>query len=158
MYGQGAIITLMLCLMYSLIISVMAACLFPGCLLHGCIISANWLPATWLLATCYLNPGCLLTGCYRLEWKGDLWSSTEKSPVSQGMCPKWHAIPDVVHYFWAEPYGPWSKLVPYIVNRLPFRTEPRRCEVLKFSRHISYQYLEVALLPLCLSLHVPPSE
>jgi hypothetical protein len=25
------------------------------------------------------------------------------------MCPKWHPIPYIVHYFWPEPYELWSK-------------------------------------------------
>jgi hypothetical protein len=25
------------------------------------------------------------------------------------VCPKWHPIPYIVHYFWPDPYGPWSE-------------------------------------------------
>jgi hypothetical protein len=34
--------------------------------------------------------------------------------------PKWHSIPYIVHYFWPEGYRPWSKVVHYIGNRVPF--------------------------------------
>jgi hypothetical protein len=30
--------------------------------------------------------------------------------------------PFIVHYFWPEPYLPWSKVVHYIVNKGPFET------------------------------------
>uniref|UniRef100_A0A674AZR4 MAM domain containing glycosylphosphatidylinositol anchor 2 n=1 Tax=Salmo trutta TaxID=8032 RepID=A0A674AZR4_SALTR len=32
------------------------------------------------------------------------------------VCPKWHPIPYRVHYF----YGSWSKVVYYVMNRVPF--------------------------------------
>ena len=31
-------------------------------------------------------------------------------------------IPNIVHYFWSEIHGSWSKVVHYIGNRVPFRT------------------------------------
>lgn len=35
--------------------------------------------------------------------------------LRQGLCPKWH----IVHTFWREPYGPWSKVLHYIGKRVP---------------------------------------
>lgn len=53
-----------------------------------------------------------------LRWEGleDSWSS-----LRQSLCPKWHPVPYLVHYFWPEPW-PWSKEVDYIGTRVPFRT------------------------------------
>lgn len=38
------------------------------------------------------------------------------------MQPKWQPIPYIVHDFWSEHDGPWSKLGNYIVNSVPFGT------------------------------------
>ena len=51
-----------------------------------------------------------------------------------GLGLKWHPFPHIVHYFCAEPYGPWSKGVYYIDpigNMMPFRMSPwisNRCK------------------------------
>ena len=39
-----------------------------------------------------------------------------------GCIPKDALFPCIVHNFWPEPSGPWSKVVHYIGNRAPFRT------------------------------------
>lgn len=38
--------------------------------------------------------------------------------------PKCNPIPYIVQYFWPETYGPWSKVVRYIGNRVAFGTWP----------------------------------
>jgi hypothetical protein len=40
------------------------------------------------------------------------------------MCLKWHTNSYTVHYIWSKPYGPWSKLVHYIGNTVPFGMHP----------------------------------
>ena len=46
------------------------------------------------------------------------WSLAELSfPVSyerSWLRPKWHPVAYIVHYFWPEPCGPWSKVVRHI--------------------------------------------
>jgi hypothetical protein len=40
--------------------------------------------------------------------------------------PKWHPIPNIAHLFQLEHYGPWSKVVHYIENRVPLGTKPNK--------------------------------
>ena len=46
--------------------------------------------------------------------EGDRWNP----PV----CPKRPPILYILHYIWSQPYGSWSKVVPFIGNRVPFGT------------------------------------
>ena len=39
--------------------------------------------------------------------------------------PKWHYVLFIVHFFWPETYGHWSKVVHYKGNRVPFGTDTR---------------------------------
>lgn len=49
--------------------------------------------------------------------------STGTAPLS--LHPKWHLIPHQV------PWGPWSKVMSYIGNRVPFCTTPQSEDVLE---------------------------
>ena len=40
--------------------------------------------------------------------------------VMSMLYPKWHPIPYIVHSFWPESCGSWSKVVHYIRKRVPF--------------------------------------
>lgn len=41
-----------------------------------------------------------------------------------GLHPKWQPIPDIVQYFWPEPYGSWSKVLCAPGNRVQLGTQP----------------------------------
>jgi hypothetical protein len=54
--------------------------------------------------------------CHLVEktWNA-LWSHFSLIDVNKTegskLCPKWHPIPYIVHYFWPKPYGPWPNVV-----------------------------------------------
>ena len=46
-----------------------------------------------------------------------------KNPSTFCLHLKWHPIPYIAHYFRPEFYGPWSEVMHYIGNRVPFVTQ-----------------------------------
>ena len=68
--------------------------------------------------------------------------ANSRSPPNHTICPKWHPLPCLVHYLWPEPfgisYGPWPKVVHYIVNRMWFGAQ----------RYVSGSHRAIVMAPL----------
>lgn len=93
-----------------------------------------------------------------MQWLWTLVSIREQSVcaldpllgIQTTMCPKWHPITYLLHYFWAGHTSLWSKVVPYKGDSLPFgiqsnalmpRSSPLRWSIGAFSLRIFHKML-----------------
>lgn len=94
-----------------------------ACVKVICVPVLIWTPYTWTFPTmCHVRLSCVITafpiGLHKLP---QFW-------VSAWLCPKWHHILYIVHYFWP---GLWSKVVLYIEHSMPFETHCFNSSVFK---------------------------
>ena len=74
--------------------------------------------------------------CQHLWWLY-VFKGCKGRPTLQSVRPK--SIPCITHYFCPEPYGPWSEVVHYTGNRVPFgmQTECSGCHPVATSEKMS---------------------
>jgi hypothetical protein len=69
------------------------------------------------------------------------------------MHPNWHPTPYIVHFCWPEPCEPWSKLVQYIGNRVPFGTQSSSLGTARYTMSLSLSSPEHSSILIMLSFH-----
>lgn len=68
------------------------------------------------------------------------WKCMYYSVPNDILFPQRNPIPYVVHYFWPEPYRPWSNVVHYVENRVQFWMHPETDHVYYKSHSVPEQY------------------
>lgn len=74
----------------------------------------------------WTQPGACWRWVPHIELLPSLVLASHREPRQKRLCPQWHPIPCIEHYFWPRPMGLWSEVMHYIGNIVPFGAKTKK--------------------------------